>query len=178
MPDKDWKKKANGRAYQKEYERRPKVRKRRAGHTRHYNHQIRLEALKAYGGAEPSCMCECGCKENRAVYLDLDHIDNNGAAHRRAIREGTRTVGVNFYRAMKKLGWPKDPPLRVLCVKCNVGRHRNGGQCPELGIIEPRDRERPKPKPLTLDPVPASEEELPLFRSIPAKRERATDESE
>jgi hypothetical protein len=136
--------------YERAYNRRPEVIARKKAweqanrgkrdHTRHrqyrrwQNYRLRLEALTAYGSDPPCCMCECGCKENRVLLLDLDHVNNDGADHRRKLCN-RRCEGNSFYRKLRKLGWPKDPPMRVLCVKCNVGRQRNGGQCVELGIL-------------------------------------------
>jgi hypothetical protein len=103
---------------------------------RQKNYDLRFEALIAYAGGKnpPECMCECGCKENRPLILDIDHVNNDGPEHRRYLCEGAG--GNNLYRKLKKLGWPnKEYPLRVLCIKCNVGRQRNGGQCVEIGIL-------------------------------------------
>jgi hypothetical protein len=99
-----------------------------------YETRVRLEALRAYGGESPACSCECGCRESKFVYLELDHVNNDGAAHRKLLM-GKRYGGIGFLTILKRLGWPKDPPIRVLCVKCNVGRQRNQGQCPELGML-------------------------------------------
>ncbi len=99
----------------------------------------RVRALKAYSGGNPRCMCECGCTEVKSVYLDLDHVNSDGAAHRKALGVG-RHGGHTMYSELEKRGWPNDPPLRVLCVKCNVGRHRNGGQCPELGLLTAKEK--------------------------------------
>ncbi len=101
--------------------------------------KLRLEALAAYSKGEMRCQCECGCTEDREVYLELDHVNNDGADHRRAIC-GTKQASSTWVRALKRLGWPNDPPIRTLCCKCNVGRQRNCGQCPELGIFPPEER--------------------------------------
>jgi hypothetical protein len=99
--------------------------------------KIREEGLAAYGGEHPCCQCECGCKEDKPIYLDLDHANNDGAEHRREISNGR---SCNFYPALKKRGWPKDRGIRVMCIKCNIGRYRNGGQCPELGVLDIEER--------------------------------------
>lgn len=87
--------------------------------------KLKREALDAYGG---SCAC---CGEQHMAFLTLDHTNNDGAAHRRAlglVRE--RAGGATMYNTLKKLGWPTHPPLRVLCYNCNCGRRANGGVCP------------------------------------------------
>ena len=79
---------------------------------------IRDEMIKVYGGK-----CEC-CGENEPQFLTIDHINNDGAEHRKKIGSG-----INLYRNLKNQGWPKEG-LRLLCFNCNCGRSRNGGTCP------------------------------------------------
>lgn len=146
MSGDSYSKESRNRQQEREYNRRPEVmaRKKEWGrrNPKKYNasrrkivYQLRLDVLIAYGSNPPKCMCECGCSENRVPLLDIDHVNNDGADHRRSLCNGKRESGNAFYWKLKKLGWPKNVPLRVLCVKCNVGRQRNGGQCVELGII-------------------------------------------
>ncbi|MFE1396776.1 hypothetical protein ACFW53_02415 [Nocardiopsis dassonvillei] len=56
--------------------------------------------------------------------LTIDHVDNNGAEHRREIGGG----GEKLYRWLKREGYP--PGYQVLCFNCNVGRHLGNGVCP------------------------------------------------
>lgn len=72
---------------------------------------LKLEALTAYGG--PVCV-DCG--ETDFKSLGLDHVNEDGAEHRQAIG---RAPGHDFYRALRRLGWPNDPPLQVRCRSCN-----------------------------------------------------------
>lgn len=83
--------------------------------TREYRLRIREEALKAYGGF---CV---NCGESRLPLLTLDHIDDNGAEHR---RETNTKGGWNFYRKMRQQGWP--PGLQVLCYNCNCAKQFAG----------------------------------------------------
>jgi hypothetical protein len=99
---------------------------------RRRHQRLREIAIEKYSNGTSCCMCECGCRESKLIYLDLDHVNGDGAAHRRLLFGNRNQAGHSFYVRLKKLGWPNDPPLRVLCVKCNVGRQRNGGRCPEL----------------------------------------------
>ncbi len=126
-----------------EFRRTPEGREAARKNCQRANERLRMEALRVYGGNVPRCNCECGCEESKIVYLDLDHPNNDGADHRRAL--GCGRTG-HFVRALKRAGWPKHPPIRVLCVKCNVGRQRNGGQCPELGIISVGVKKSPPPR--------------------------------
>ena len=78
---------------------------------RHWQH--RLDAIAAYGGH-----CEiCGIANPQ--YLTIDHIDNNGAEHRRKMMGGN-IGGWNFYAKLKKEGYP--PGYRVLCWNHNAAR--------------------------------------------------------
>lgn len=87
--------------------------------------KIREEVLDAYGG-----VCAC-CGEAERVFLTVDHINGDGAAHRREVC-GTgsgRGGGSTMYEWLKKQGFPKDR-FQILCYNCNCGRQRNGGVCP------------------------------------------------
>lgn len=84
--------------------------------------QLRHMALKdevfaAYGGY----ICAC-CGEAMPQFLSIDHINNDGAEHRR--HEDRR----HFYRRLRQKGFP--PGFQVLCMNCNFGKARNGGVCP------------------------------------------------
>lgn len=89
---------------------------------------IKLATFNAYGG--PICKC---CGENLLMLLTIDHINENGAAHRREIfgnpdsRKG-RGTGGNMYVWLRARGYPEG--YQVLCFNCNVGKHLNKGICP------------------------------------------------
>jgi hypothetical protein len=72
-------------------------------------------AFAGYGGY----VCAC-CGETTAEFLSLDHINNDGAEHRRKHR--------HTYRWIVKNDFP--PIFQVLCYNCNIGRFNNGGVCP------------------------------------------------
>jgi hypothetical protein len=74
------------------------------------------------------CIC---CGEEELLFLTLDHIDNNGAAHRKEIGTKNSKHGCNgtaFYRWVVQNNYPDF--LQTLCSNCNHGKHRNGGECP------------------------------------------------
>lgn len=82
------------------------------------SHQrIKDEAFAAYGGYQ----CR-QCPVTNPVILTLDHIDNDGAEHRKQLghhkdtRKGGK--GANIYRWLKKHGYP--PIMQVLCFNCNI----------------------------------------------------------
>lgn len=80
----------------------------------------RREVIEAYGGR-----CSC-CGEANLGFLTLDHVNSDGAAHRRELGVGRSSLKV--YRWAKANGYPES--LQVLCINCNCGRQWNGGICP------------------------------------------------
>lgn len=89
--------------------------------------KLRMAAFSVYGG--PVCSCDgclwhnnaCQCVE--IEILTLDHIDNNGADHRREISYGKEREGGGgkTYRWLKKNAWPSG--FVVLCHNCNWSKH-------------------------------------------------------
>jgi hypothetical protein len=79
--------------------------------------RLKLQTIAAYGGA-----CEC-CGETAVAFLTIDHVNDDGSAHRRELKKTTT------YRWLKRHGYPKDG-YRLLCFNCNCGRRVNGGVCP------------------------------------------------
>lgn len=88
------------------------------------NKRLREAAYLAYGRR---CVC---CGEENLLFLSIDHVNNDGAAHRRSLRStSTRSYGgVNILAWAKKNNFP--PSLQLLCFNCNCGKQRNGGVCP------------------------------------------------
>jgi hypothetical protein len=80
--------------------------------------QVKLEAFDAYGGR----FCAC-CGETILEFLTLDHINNDGAQHRRENR-----IKGPIYGWLARHGWP--PGFQVLCMQCNFGKRMNHGVCP------------------------------------------------
>lgn len=85
---------------------------------RRRNATLRAELIAAYGG---KCAC---CGEAESTFLDLDHVHNNGNAHRREV--GNNTV---IMLRLREQGWPAGD-FQLLCCNCNQGKARNGGVCP------------------------------------------------
>lgn len=79
--------------------------------------RIRKEVMEAYGG--PVCAC---CGETIERFLTIDHINNDGAEHRRAIRRNS----INKW--LVENNFPAG--YQVLCFNCNMGKQLNGGVCP------------------------------------------------
>jgi hypothetical protein len=108
----------------------PDCRERRKGwyHTRYHerelkNGKLRRQALKlaafhAYGG--PVCKC---CGERHTEFLSIDHLNNDGAAHRRQLASEKWKAsgrGVKFYEWLKNHNYP--PGFQVLCFNCNFAK--------------------------------------------------------
>ncbi len=79
---------------------------------------LKTEAILALGGC-----CAC-CGEAEPLFLDLDHIHNDGAEHRKVVKNTTQLILL-----LKNTGWPRDR-VQLLCSNCNQGKARNGGTCP------------------------------------------------
>ncbi len=80
--------------------------------------RLKRSAIRAYGG---SCL-ECG--EKRLELLELDHVEGDGSTHRAILTYGTARRGVTpaggaFYARLRKLGYPRNIVLVVLCKSCH-----------------------------------------------------------
>lgn len=93
----------------------------------------KLEARKAYILVKNTVMdhygwiCAC-CGEDNPFFLSIDHIDNDGAEHRREVGKGHVT-----WKWIIDNDFPDS--LQVLCYNCNCGKRVNRGICPHLGIV-------------------------------------------
>jgi len=80
--------------------------------------KIRMDMISAYGG-----QCSC-CGEKEEIFLDLDHINNDGKKRRKEAGNGRQEI-LN----LRDQSWPKDNH-QLLCCNCNQGKARNKGICP------------------------------------------------
>lgn len=83
---------------------------------RKYRLKLKSETFERYGGE----ICAC-CSETGIQFLTLDHIDGDGAAHRKSIGS---SGGREFYQWLKTNGYP--PGYQVLCWNCNSARGSYG----------------------------------------------------
>ena len=88
-----------------------------------YNQTLRAEMLMAYGG---HCAC---CGESEPAFLTLEHLNGDGAAHRKATG-GPAGAWVD----LRKRGWPKDG-YTLLCWNCNCAT-RYGTPCPHVVALQ------------------------------------------
>lgn len=109
------------------YDKQKRERHRQAIYARHKNWRdhLRLEMVKSYGGY---CVC---CGETEHAFLTLDHIQRDGAEHRRR-----RATAPGIWSELKQLGWPKDK-YQLLCMNCNWAK-RMGDLCPHERVLEER----------------------------------------
>jgi hypothetical protein len=85
------------------------------------NQKLRHTVLVHYsGGLPPACSC---CGEKHDEFLSIDHINNDGADHRRMIGGGN-----TMYRWLIKSNFP--PGFQVLCMNCNFAKGHSSGGCP------------------------------------------------
>jgi hypothetical protein len=83
--------------------------------------KLRFEVLAAYSrDGAPECSC---CGETTLEFLALDHVNGDGAAHRKEIGRHA----LSTYRWAKKNEYPST--LQVLCHNCNLAKGFYG-QCP------------------------------------------------
>jgi len=72
-----------------------------------YQRDTRLRVLRHYSGGSMQCAC---CGESEVDFLGIDHIDGDGAQHRREVRPSA------IYRSLIKLHFPSG--IQILCHNC------------------------------------------------------------
>lgn len=77
----------------------------------------KLALINAYGG---KCVC---CGESQWEFLTIDHINNDGAEHRRRLGKGIKSKGSTtmVWRYLRKNGYPKGE-FQLLCFNCNCAK--------------------------------------------------------
>lgn len=102
------------RSYARKYWNEPERRKKFNALQIKRHHELRRNALDAYGG---KCAC---CQESRIEFLAIDHVDPKSKKCR-------TECGTKLYRMVKKLGYP--PEFQILCHNCNMAKGFYG-ECP------------------------------------------------
>jgi hypothetical protein len=80
--------------------------------------RLRTTLLIIAGG-----VCAC-CGEKQREFLTLDHVDSDGAAHRKNRSSSKASYLRDFLK--NKIKW------QVLCFNCNCAREISGGVCPHV----------------------------------------------
>lgn len=78
----------------------------------------RLLIIQHYGG---KCAC---CGEDEPLFLEIDHINNDGWTHRKEIETSAKALVLWIIRNNYPDGF------QILCANCNQGKKRGGGICP------------------------------------------------
>lgn len=89
-----------------------------------YKAKLKHSALMRYGAV----CAKCG--ERDESLLELDHVNGHGNAHRdKLFKYGHASPGGwNFYLSLKKLGYPSEPKLEVICRNCHDIKHDRVGK--------------------------------------------------
>jgi len=77
---------------------------------REYRQRVKGEVLTHYGGEKLACVM---CGEGRLACLSIDHINEDGADHRRALGLGK---SVHFCEWLKSQNYPEG--YQTLCMNC------------------------------------------------------------
>lgn len=83
-----------------------------------YRFKLKMAAIEYYSQGSMSCAI-CGYDADIDA-LCLDHIEHDGAAHRKSLGIAGRATGAGttMYERLKALGWQAG--LQVLCANCNT----------------------------------------------------------
>jgi hypothetical protein len=88
--------------------------------------RIKLRVFSHYSETKiPRCAC---CGESSIQFLQLDHIDENGADERKQFKHKGSASGWQFYLYLEQQGFP--PGYQVLCANCNFAKAYWPGGCP------------------------------------------------
>lgn len=97
-----------------------------AAANRKHRKKLRDQVFTHYGD---KCVC---CDETEPLFLTIDHINNDGAAHRRSMPNGRQATSERIYRWLRDNNFPDG--FQILCMNCNLGKQRNGGTCPHAKL--------------------------------------------
>lgn len=75
-----------------------------------YNKKLRAKLITIYGG---QCVC---CGESEPAFLCFDHVNDDGAAHRKTVQSG-----INLMLWIQKNNYPTS--IQLLCYNCNNAKH-------------------------------------------------------
>ena len=84
-----------------------------------YVRKLRLKIIDHYGR-----ICNC-CGETKLEFLTIDHINNDGAQHRRDLGKGSSSY--NVWLDIVRNNFPNN--FQILCMNCNWSKGKYG-YCP------------------------------------------------
>jgi hypothetical protein len=84
-----------------------------------YRDKVKRECFLHYGGGKIACV-KCGFDDYDC--LVLDHVNDDGASHRKSLSVSCRGNGggIRIYEALFARKMPNDPLLQLLCANCNM----------------------------------------------------------
>lgn len=82
------------------------------------NKKYRDLVINHYSSGTPQCVC---CGENIVQFLTIDHVNNDGAKHRKNIK-------TDLCRWIVNNKFPSG--FQLMCYNCNCGRAHNNNICP------------------------------------------------
>lgn len=82
--------------------------------------KLKKEVLEHMGG---KCAC---CGETEIEFLSMDHVNNDGAKHRRKTGVGMRGGG-DIWRYIRDHNYPSS--FQILCHNCNWSKYIGNGVC-------------------------------------------------
>ena len=103
-----------------------KNREGRLTHIRAYQNEVKRQVFTHYSNGTMACKC---CEISGMPFLSVDHIEGNGARHRREIGVPT---GIRFYFWLRKNNFPKG--FQILCHNCNQAKWIYG-ECPHKELL-------------------------------------------
>ncbi len=95
-----------------------------AERTREFNRKLKMNAFNQYGGS----VC-VGCGITDPDLLTVDHIENDGASHRKM----DKLAKNNMYRWLVKNNYPEG--FQILCWNCNMGKQIKRAHAKADGLI-------------------------------------------
>lgn len=82
---------------------------------------VKTKVLTHYGKNGFLQCCWNGCEVNDIDMLTLDHVENNGADHRKGYTKSGRGGGSKLYDLLIRQGFPKG--FQTLCANHNLKKH-------------------------------------------------------
>jgi hypothetical protein len=85
------------------------------------------KCMSHYSEGIPTCKC---CGETNIAFLTIDHVNNDGAEHR---RRDPNARGGSLYYLLVRSNFPEG--FQVLCMNCNCAKEWYG-VCPHKGEVK------------------------------------------